>query len=146
MGRRDHFYDMINLQSLWNSDRFPIQLQVVSHELGDFKSLISRDVVENLCGSAGRPIYLQRRDSFCFCQPDRLLKWIASEAASRADVAIDRHGFFSSCSNLDPRSNRSAIGFLADEFQRQPVVLVPWILEENVVILIARNCSSHLNK
>ena len=102
MGRRDHFYDMINLQSLWNSDRFPIQLQVVSHELGDFKSLISRDVVENLCGSAGRPIYLQRRDSFCFCQPDRLLKWIASEAASRADVAIDRHGFFSSCSNLDP--------------------------------------------
>ena len=56
--------------------------------------------------------------------PEETWRWIVERLLAGGD-------------HLDPRADRRAIGLLADELHRQPVVALAGVLEQDVVVLVA---------
>ena len=103
-------------------------------KLGDFKALSGRDVPEHLRRAAGGPVNLQHGDPFGLAQADRLLQGVRPEAASRGNVTVNSQRRLPGGHDLDARTERRPVRLLADELDRDRVLSLSRVLEENVMI------------
>ena len=65
--------------------------------------------------------------------PEETCRWIVSGVSPGRD-------------DLDPGADRRPVGLLADELDRQPVVPLAGVLEEDVVVLVAVDGAAHLDE
>ena len=95
---------------------------------------------------AGRPVDFQSRNLRRVTESDMLLQRICAPAAARRDMSVDRQGMVAGCDELDPGADGRSVRLLTHQFDRQPVMTLARILEQDVVILVTRRGSSHLDE
>ena len=79
-------------------------------------------------------------------QADGLLERVGAEAAAGGDVPVDGQRLVAGRDDLDPGADGRAVGLLADELHRQPVVPLAGVLEQDVVVLVAVDGAAHLDE
>jgi hypothetical protein len=102
--------------------------------------------VEGLSGPTARPVDLEKRNAAGCAESDRQFQRIAAEAASRRNMPVNRLGFVPRRNDLNSRADGGAVGPAADEFQRQPPVVMSGVLEEHIVVLVAGGDASRLDE
>ncbi len=95
--------------------------------------------MENLGRPAGRPVDLQEGDPVGLRQADVLLERIRPPTAARGDVPVNGQRLITGRDDLDPGADRRPVRFLADQLDCQPVVPLAGVLEQDVVVAVARN-------
>ena len=115
-------------------------------EFGDLDGLVAAMSRNDLGRPAGRPVDLQERDPVGLGQADGLLERVGPATAARGDVPVDRQRVIAGRDDLDPGTDGRPVGLLADELDRQPVVPLPRVLEQDVVVPIAGDRAAHLDE
>ena len=113
--------------------------------LSHFVESIHLKFSENLSPARARPENLDARDGLGLAQPNFLAERGGAEAAAGADgliIAVFTGGALDN--HVDPGSNRRAVGFDPFEFERDPVVAMPRVQVQNIMVNITTDGAAHI--
>ena len=117
-------------------------------ELDDFDGLVRGDVMEDLGRAARWPVDFEARDPVGVGQADVLLERVGAEAAARRDVPVNRQRLNARTRRDDVNAGTDGgpVGLLANELDREPVVALAGVLEQDVVRLVAVDHAAGLDE